>query len=118
MPAAIQPDSAAAALPSRRGHRAPAKRPAVRIAQSPVRPSCSRGEIRAPAPVLESPADLLPDAAAAGVEQKRDGRRIAACGKLLRGCPIRVGAKFEYPSGARAADGSVGRTLSCIPAAR
>lgn len=112
-PVAVQPDSAAAALPKavaeiRRP--APAKRPAVRIAQSPVRPRARAVRFIAPAPVaaapvLESPADLLPDAAATEVEQSV---MVVASRSAVNYCAV----AHDPVSGAQVSEVSVRRTYA------
>lgn len=108
VPAAVQPDSAAAALPKAAAdiaRPAPAKRPAVRIAQSPVRPHARAVKSIAPAPVLESPADLLPDAAAAGVEQSV---MVVASRPAVNYCAV----AHDPVSGAQVSEVSVRRTYA------
>ncbi len=112
-PVAVQPDSAAAAIPKavaeiRRP--APAKRPAVRIAQSPVRPRARAVRFIAPAPVaaapvLESPADLLPDAAATEVEQSV---MVVASRSAVNYCAV----AHDPVSGAQVSEVSVRRTYA------
>ena len=112
-PVAVQPDSAAAALPEAGAEirrPAPPKRPAVRIAHSPVRLRARAVKSIAPAPaaagpVLESPADLLPDAAATGVEQSV---MVVASRPAVNYCAV----AHDPVSGAQISEVSVRRTYA------